>query len=321
MRFIGRADLRRRPRNACGARATSRHAPHDDTATVRRARRGRRIRDGDALRRRARASFTPGLGMAGVSLRHGGEELLDRRAGLSAYAERGAVMGIPILHPWANRLSGFEYAADGRAVRLPDGPPLVRCEEHGLPIHGLLGGSPHWRLRSVAAEGDRARLAAELAFDAHPELLAAFPFPHTLGIEAVLDADGLTVATTLAATGAVPVPVAFGFHPYLRLPGRDRSAWQLDLPARRYLFTDVRGIPTGHHEDEHPARLRLGARGFDDGFDGIADGAEFSVAGGGRRLVVTFLTGYPAAQIFSPAGAPVVLFRPLTGPPHPPPRR
>jgi hypothetical protein len=62
------------------------------------------------------ASFAPRLGMAGVSLRHAGEELLDRQARRRAYAERGAVMGIPLLHPWANRLSGFEYAVDGRAV-------------------------------------------------------------------------------------------------------------------------------------------------------------------------------------------------------------
>src|SRR3954462_10187697 len=71
------------------------------------------------------AAFAPGAGMAGVSLRHAGEELLHRGAGLEAYVERGAVMGIPFLHPWANRLAGFEYAVDGRAVRLPDGPPLV----------------------------------------------------------------------------------------------------------------------------------------------------------------------------------------------------
>jgi aldose 1-epimerase len=223
-------------------------------------------------------------------------------------------MGIPILHPWANRLAGLEYSIDGRGVRLPDGPPLVRCEEHGLPIHGLLSGSPHWRVRSVVTAGDDARLTAELAFDAHPELLAAFPFPHTLAIDVALDADGLTIATTLTATGDVPVPVAFGFHPYLRLPGVDRSLWQLDLPARRYLFTDVRGIPTGHHEDEHAAGLRLGARGFDDGFDGIAEGAQFSVAGGGRRLTVTFVTGYPAGQIFSPPGAQFVCFEPMTAP-------
>jgi aldose 1-epimerase len=91
------------------------------------------------------AAFAPAAGMAGVSLRHAGEELLDRRRGLRTYVERGAVMGIPLLHPWANRLAGFDYAVDGRSVRLPDGPPLVRCEEHGLPIHALLSGSPRWR--------------------------------------------------------------------------------------------------------------------------------------------------------------------------------
>jgi aldose 1-epimerase len=246
------------------------------------------------------ASFAPGRGMAGVSLCHAGDELLDRQAGLSAYADRGAVMGIPILHPWANRLAGFEYAVDGRWVLLPGGPPLVRCEERGLPIHGLLNGSRHWRVRSVATDGEHARLSATLAFDGHPELLAAFPFPHTLTLDATLNAGGLTIATTLKATGDVAVPVVFGFHPYLRLPDVDRSRWQLDLPARRYLFTDVRGIPTGHHEDEHAARLRLGSRSFDDGFDRIADGSEFAVAGGGRRITVTFVTGYPAGQIFSP---------------------
>jgi galactose mutarotase-like enzyme len=260
------------------------------------------------------AAFAPRIGMAGVSLRHAGAELLDRQAGLSAYADRGAVMGIPLLHPWANRLGGFDYAVDGRAVRLPDGPPLVRCEEHGLPIHGLLSGSRHWRLRSVACDSERARLSAALDFGARPELLAAFPFPHRLTLDAAVDADGLTIATTVLATGDVPVPVAFGFHPYLRLPGVDRSSWQLDLPARRHLFTDVRGIPTGHHEDEPPTRLTLGTRSFDDGFDRIADGAAFRVSGAGRRLTVTFVAGYPAAQIFSPPGAQFVCFEPMTAP-------
>src|SRR3954449_10474571 len=79
------------------------------------------------------AAFAPGAGMAGVSLRHVGAELLDRQAGLRTYVERGAVMGIPILHPWANRLAGFDYALDGRSLRLADGPPLVGGEEHRLP--------------------------------------------------------------------------------------------------------------------------------------------------------------------------------------------
>jgi galactose mutarotase-like enzyme len=260
------------------------------------------------------ASFAPRLGMAGVSLCHAGDELLDRRAGLAAYAQDGAVMGLPLLHPWANRLAGFAYTVDGRSVRLPDGPPLVRCEEHGLPIHGLLNGSPRWRVDETGADGAEARLSASLRFDAHPDLLAAFPFPHVLRLDVALDPGGLTVATTLTATGDVAVPVAFGFHPYLRLPGADRSTWRLDLPARRHLFTDPRGIPTGHDEDERAQRLTLATRAFDDGFDGLADGAEFAVAGGGRRITVTFVRGFPVAQVFSPPGAPFVCFEPMTAP-------
>jgi aldose 1-epimerase len=260
------------------------------------------------------AAFAPGAGMAGVSLRHAGEELLDRRAGLGTYVERGAVMGIPILHPWANRLAGFDYAVDGQPVRLPEGPPLVRCEEHGLPIHGLLSGSRHWRVRSTSRDSARARLSAVLDFGARQELLGAFPFAHRLALDAALDANGLTLATTVTATGAVPVPVAFGFHPYLRLPGADRSTWRVDLPARRYLLADARSIPTGHHQDEHPTRLTLGTRSFDDGFDGIAAGARFAVAGAGRRIVVTFARGYPAAQIFSPPGGRFICFEPMTAP-------
>jgi len=130
------------------------------------------------------AEFAPGAGMVGVSLRHAGEELLDRQAGLLAYARTGAVMGVPLLYPWANRLAAHDYVLDGHDVRLPPGPPLVHCEEHGLPIHGLLHASPHWR---VPARDDR-RIAARLDFGARPELLAAFPFPHTLALDAALDA-------------------------------------------------------------------------------------------------------------------------------------
>jgi aldose 1-epimerase len=257
------------------------------------------------------AAFAPGVGMAGVSLRHRGAELLDRQGGIAAYARTGAVMGLPLLHPWANRLSAHEYAFGGRRVRLPDGPPLVHCEEHGLPIHGLLGASPYWE--AVPAPAAPA-LTARLDFGARPELLAAFPFPHVIELAARLDARGLEVATTVRATGAAAVPLSFGFHPYLRLPGADRSRWRLTLPARRHLATDARAIPTGAGDPEPPAGLVLGGRGFDDGYDGLADGACFAAAGGGRRIAVRLLAGYPAAQVFSPPGAQFICFEPMTAP-------
>ena len=50
------------------------------------------------------ATFVPEAGMIGCSLRHRGEELLGQRHGLRGYVESGSTMGIPFLHPWANRL-------------------------------------------------------------------------------------------------------------------------------------------------------------------------------------------------------------------------
>ena len=38
------------------------------------------------------------------------------------YAQRGKTMGIPLLHPWANRLSRAGYAAAGKEVTLPPIP-------------------------------------------------------------------------------------------------------------------------------------------------------------------------------------------------------
>ena len=244
------------------------------------------------------AELAPDRGMVATSLRHAGDELLDVAAG------RDGIVGIPLLHPWANRLSAHEYVLDGHAVRLP--PGLLHCEEHGLPIHGVLAGSPRWQ---VVAAGPTA-LHARLEFT--DELLDAFPFPHTLELAVTLSPDRLAIATTVRAPE--PVPIAFGFHPYLTLPGVPREEWRVGLPRRRHLELDGRGIPTGRGEPRSARAFRLGELGFDGGYDGIAPGSRFTVAGGGREVAVVFDSGYPVAQVYSPPGAPFICFEPMTAP-------
>src|SRR4051794_24676955 len=84
------------------------------------------------------ADFAPGAGMVGCSLRHRGAELLGLRGGVEAYLAQGKTFGIPLLHPWANRLGDWRYEVAGRMVEIDRGSPVVRAEEHGLPIHGAL---------------------------------------------------------------------------------------------------------------------------------------------------------------------------------------
>jgi aldose 1-epimerase len=259
------------------------------------------------------AMFVPARGMVGVELRHAGAELIDRQAGLRAYTERGAVMGIPFLHPWANRLAGHDYSLHGRDVHLPQGPPLVHCDEHGLPIHGVLAASRYWEVTALEADGDVARLQARLDFGAHPELMATFPFAHEVVLEAELTPGGMTITTRVRPTGGAPVPISFGFHPYLRLPD-DRSHCRVSLPARRHLILDGRGVPTGQGDSEPAAEFELGERAFDDGYDRLVDGAEFAISGGERTITVCFERGYPVGQVFAPAGSRFICFEPMTAP-------
>jgi aldose 1-epimerase len=230
------------------------------------------------------ATFAPASGMLGVSLRHRGAELLGSR-------------GIPLLHPWANRLT-----AD-----LPDSPLLAR-DERGLPIHGVT--SPDWEVFAATSWA----IGARLDFGAHPELLEFFPYPHRLVVRAFIGARTLTIRTTLTADGEVAVPVSFGFHPYLRLPGAMRSTWRVQLPEMEHMELDDSLIPTGVSEVVAPECFVLGSRTYDDGYAGLERHASFTLSGGGRRIVVRLGDGYPCAQIYAPEDDDVICFEPMTAP-------
>lgn len=260
------------------------------------------------------ATFAPTLGMIGCSLRHRGTELLGQRGGLAKYAASGSTMGIPLLHPWANRLSGNAYTAGGLAVTLDPHTPRLHRDANGLPMHGLLAAYPNWRVATHAADATSARLSAVLDFAADAALLAAFPFPHTMTVDVALRGATLTIGTTLRPTADAAVPVAFGFHPYLQLPGIARADWHIEVPVRRRLLLDARMIPTGESEVIAIEPGRLGSRAFDDLFSDLDRPTHFVLAGASRRVTVAFDNGYPYAQLYAPAGEPLICFEPMTAP-------
>jgi aldose 1-epimerase len=260
------------------------------------------------------ASFAVGAGMVGCSLRHRGEELLGIGRGLKGYLDDGAVFGIPLLYPWANRLGGWGYEAAGRAVELDRASPLLHGEEHCLPIHGALAASSAWEVTDRGGDEDGAWLVGQVDFAAHPELLAVFPFPHRLELAIRVGAGALGIATSVIADRGSPVPLSFGFHPYLSLPGAERERWQVALPVRAELMLDERRLPTGASRPRPEAHLVLGERTFDDLFAVPGSPARFSVSGGGRRVTVELRSGYPFAQVFAPPDQPVICFEPMTAP-------
>jgi aldose 1-epimerase len=217
---------------------------------------------------------------------------------------QGKTMGIPFLHPWANRLEGRRYSAAGREVVLAPGPPQ---DDHGRPMHGTL--PRPFTVRETAAGDGVATLHATLDHDDE-----AFPFPHRIDQHITLGPQRLAIETVLTPTSDVAVPVCFGFHPYLVLPGAPRAQWTLTLPMRRHLLVDERGIPTGEDVHETAEELVLGERAFDDGYDGLAADPCFTIRGGGREIAMRMMAGYGAAQVFAPAGLDLIALEPMTSP-------
>jgi aldose 1-epimerase len=265
---------------------------------------------GDGL---TRAEFAPGLGMVCCSLTHRGEELLGQRSGLRAYAERGSTMGIPLLHPWANRLAGPRYVAAGREVELDLGSPLLHLDDNGLPIHGALARYLPFRVTMHSASATEAHLTAGFDSDRNPQLSEVFPFRHRLEVDARLSGPSLAIRTTLTALNE-PVPVSFGYHPYLQLPGLPRERWRIEVPPITLLPLDERMIPTGAREPALIEDGELGARSFDDALADVSDGTRLTLAGGGHTIAVTFTKGYGFAQLFAPLEQDVVCFEPMTAP-------
>jgi aldose 1-epimerase len=252
------------------------------------------------------ATFLPQLGMLGSSLRYGGEDLLALPGGLDGY-RAGRVTGLPLLAPWANRLGARRYEVDGIVVDL-DGLDLT-TDDHGLPIHGTMSARPGWELVHVRRDS----LAARFDFGGHPDLLASFPFPHELRIDASVEATTLRMDTTLVPTGDRPVPISFGYHPYLRLPGARLADIRLRLPQRRHVELDDRQLPTGRALVEEAEDEPVGTRTFDDLYE-LGDDRWLALTGGGRRLVLELGDGYGHAQVFTPPEAETICLEPMTAP-------
>ena len=111
------------------------------------------------------------------------------------------------------------------------------------------------------------------------------------------------------------MPVAFGYHPYFRLPGSARGDWEVELPVRERLLLDRRMLPTGEREPVEIPAARLGERTFDDAFTAPPHERPFvdlglapAHRGAFRARAIRF------AQVYAPADDEVIAFEPMTAP-------
>ena len=133
-------------------------------------------------------------------------------------------LGLYVLVPWSNRISGPGFTFEGQFHPLAPNFAGEPC-----PIHGD-GWLSSWR---VSSNDDR---SVGLEHDAD----GPGPYRYRASLEYTLDAGGLTTRLVATNRAAIALPFGLGFHPWFpRTAGTELLA-----PAKSFWLEDARHLPT-----------------------------------------------------------------------------
>ena len=264
---------------------------------------------------RIEVSIAPSIGNIAYDMQVNGKPiLLPPPASLADWKAKPTQAGIPFLAPWANRLDGDAYWANGTKYLLNPDAVSLRRDSNGLAIHGLLLFASDWHVVALNADQDAAEVTSRLEFWRHPEWMAQFPFAHAIEMTYRLAGGVLEVRTAIENLSLQPMPLSIGFHAWYQIPDSPRDNWKVHLPVREHYSLSGKLIPTGettHVQFDDPTPLA--GRQLDDVFGGVASSDEFWVEGNGRRISIRFGPKYPIAVIFAPQSRNIICFEPMTG--------
>lgn len=265
-------------------------------------------------------SIAPSIGNRAYELKVHGQNLLyfplPDIAALKN-SQRPLLNGIPFLAPWANRIAGAGFWANGKRYTFNAAIGTVRLSPSGIAMHGMLSTSPLWQVTSLAADARSAHLTCRLEFWRYPDLMANWPFAHTYEMTYRLSGGVLEVTTKVTNLSADPMPVVLGFHPYFHIPGMPRSQALAHIAARQHVETDKELVATGElTPNKLPEDVSLKDHTFDDGFTGLirnSDGrARFSVQADGKEIEVLYGPKYTVAVVYAPPAQDFICFEPMT---------
>jgi len=267
--------------------------------------------------RRMELEIAPGIGnMAYRWTVAGRNYLYFPFAGVGAFAQRPRSCGIPFLGPWANRLDGFAFWANGKKYLLNTGLGNLRPDGNQKPLHGVLGVSKEWKLVEAKADATAAWSTSRLEYWRHVDMMAQFPFPHNITLTHRLRDGRMEVETEIENFGDAPMPISIGFHPYFQLNDTHRDEWHVHFAARDHMVLTPQLIATGEAkpiEFADPHSLSLGP--LDDVFGNLIrdpDGlARFKVEGGRERVTVAFGPKFTTAVVYAPRGQDFICFEPM----------
>jgi aldose 1-epimerase len=237
---------------------------------------------------------------------------------LAEMKAKPAMGGAPFLAPWANRIDQDAYFANGKKYHFNPDLANLRRDANQKPIHGLLLFSSLWQVTKLQADSHAAWVTSRLEFWKYPDLMAQFPFAHTIEMTYRLSNGVLEVETALENHSTDPMPVSIGFHPYFQVHDAPRDEWQVHLAARDRLTLSPLLIPTGEHTPQpYPDPVSMKGVQLDDVFGNLKRGpdgkAEFSVQGKREKVTVSYGPKYTVAVVYAPPGKNFICFEPMSG--------
>ncbi len=263
-------------------------------------------------------SIVPSVGNRAYEMKVHGKNVLYFPTDVGAFKSGGGrgLNGIPFLGPWANRMAGGGFWANGKKYTFNSDLGSVRVPPTGIAIHGMLTASPLWQVTEVAADGQSAHVTSKLEFWKHPELMANWPFAHEYEMTYRLSDGVLEVTTAIANLSVDPMPVAIGFHPYFNIPDVARADSTVHIPARKHVETDPQLVATGELKANSLGdSVSLKDHTFDDGFTDLmrdASGrATLSVEGGGKQIQVIYGPKFTVAVVYAPPNQNYICFEPM----------
>lgn len=263
--------------------------------------------------------IAPSIGNNAYSMKVRGHEIFwSPYKTLAEWKAKPTLLGNPFLAPWANRIDGESYYANGRKYTLNPDLKNYRRDGHGQPIHGLVSYTDRWQVTRLHADDKGAEATSRLEFWRSPDWMAQFPFAHTIEMTYRLRDGALEVETAVQNHATEPMPLSLGYHPYFQLNDAPRDQWKVALPAKQRVVLSRQLTPTGDREPNPYARpLALAGVSLDDVFSTLEPGGNdrttFTVEGKSQRIAVEYGPRYPVAVVYSPQDRGFICFEPMTG--------
>ena len=256
------------------------------------------------------------IGNTLFSLCKGKEEIIYFPFTLEEYKMNAKLAGNPFMHPWANRLVGdYIHLQNGQHTFPEEYKSLLYRDGNGLPLHGLLFKSDKWKTI------EKSNTSHTALFDFNTEdLLAIFPYQHSIQLKHELKENALIIETILFNHDEKPMPISFGFHPYFVIDPSKRADYRLTIPAEDVMEVNEVMIPSGKFSSKATRwrfshdKIHLKGTAFDDGFQHLKRNEENEAVFALNELKVVMDKNYPFAQIYAPDNRdkPYVCIEPMT---------